>query len=72
MAIQFLAPARATDLIGVGRVLRRGKRCQLRRRRRHPGRRSGGEGDRHLQGGLSQLLGVMTARPWILPSCRRW
>jgi uncharacterized protein (TIGR00369 family) len=25
MAMQFLAPARATDLIGVGRVLRRGK-----------------------------------------------
>ena len=25
MAIQFLAPARATDLIGVGRVLRSGK-----------------------------------------------
>ena len=25
MAIQFLAPARASDLIGVGRVLRRGK-----------------------------------------------
>jgi len=25
MAIQFLAPARATDLIGVGRVLRQGK-----------------------------------------------
>jgi uncharacterized protein (TIGR00369 family) len=25
MAVQFLAPARATDLIGVGRVLRRGK-----------------------------------------------
>jgi uncharacterized protein (TIGR00369 family) len=25
MAIQFLAPARATDLIGVGRVLRRGR-----------------------------------------------
>src|SRR5690349_18642546 len=25
MAIQFLAPARATDLIAVGRVLRRGK-----------------------------------------------
>src|SRR3954447_14417900 len=25
MAIQFLAPARATELIGVGRVLRRGK-----------------------------------------------
>jgi uncharacterized protein (TIGR00369 family) len=25
MALQFLAPARATDLIGVGRVLRRGK-----------------------------------------------
>lgn len=25
MAIQFLAPARGTDLIGVGRVLRRGK-----------------------------------------------
>jgi uncharacterized protein (TIGR00369 family) len=24
-AVQFLAPARATDLIGVGRVLRRGK-----------------------------------------------
>ncbi|BDX30900.1 thioesterase [Mycobacterium antarcticum] len=25
MALQYLAPARATDLIGVGRVLRRGK-----------------------------------------------
>ncbi len=25
MAMQFLAPARATDLIGVGRVLRRGR-----------------------------------------------
>ncbi|GFG51517.1 hypothetical protein MAGR_29580 [Mycolicibacterium agri] len=25
MAMQFLAPARSTDLIGVGRVLRRGK-----------------------------------------------
>jgi uncharacterized protein (TIGR00369 family) len=25
MAIQFLAPARATDLIGVGKVLRQGK-----------------------------------------------
>src|SRR3954452_1975275 len=25
LAMQFLAPARATDLIGVGRVLRRGK-----------------------------------------------
>jgi uncharacterized protein (TIGR00369 family) len=25
MAVQFLAPARATDLIGVGRVLRQGK-----------------------------------------------
>ena len=25
MAVQFLAPARATDLIGVGRVLRRGR-----------------------------------------------
>ena len=25
MAMQFLAPARATDLVGVGRVLRRGK-----------------------------------------------
>ena len=25
MSMQFLAPARATDLIGVGRVLRRGK-----------------------------------------------
>lgn len=25
MAVQFLAPAQATDLIGVGRVLRRGK-----------------------------------------------
>jgi uncharacterized protein (TIGR00369 family) len=25
MAVQFLAPARATDLIGLGRVLRRGK-----------------------------------------------
>jgi len=25
MAMQFLSPARATDLIGVGRVLRRGK-----------------------------------------------
>jgi uncharacterized protein (TIGR00369 family) len=25
MALQFLSPARATDLIGVGRVLRRGK-----------------------------------------------
>jgi uncharacterized protein (TIGR00369 family) len=25
MAVQFLAPARTTDLIGVGRVLRRGK-----------------------------------------------
>ena len=25
MAVQFFAPARATDLIGVGRVLRRGK-----------------------------------------------
>ncbi|WP_272937674.1 hotdog domain-containing protein, partial [Mycolicibacterium moriokaense] len=25
MSIQFLAPARATDLIAVGRVLRRGK-----------------------------------------------
>lgn len=25
MSVQFLAPARATDLIGVGRVLRRGK-----------------------------------------------
>jgi acyl-coenzyme A thioesterase PaaI-like protein len=25
MALQYLAPARATDLIGVGRVLRAGK-----------------------------------------------
>ena len=25
MAVQFLAPARATDLIGIGRVLRQGK-----------------------------------------------
>jgi acyl-coenzyme A thioesterase PaaI-like protein len=25
MAMQFLAPARATDLIGLGRVLRRGR-----------------------------------------------
>jgi acyl-coenzyme A thioesterase PaaI-like protein len=25
MAMQYLSPARATDLVGVGRVLRRGK-----------------------------------------------
>src|SRR3978361_300792 len=41
MAVQFLAPARATDLIGVGRVLRQGQDAgQLRRGRRHPGRRT--------------------------------
>ena len=45
---------------------------ELRCRRRHPRRRSSREGHRYIQGGLSQLLGVMTARPWILPSCSRW
>ena len=52
MAIQFLAPARASDLIGVGRVLRRGKTlvsCEV--DVSLPGRRTGRQGDRHLQGG---------------------
>jgi hypothetical protein len=31
----------------------------------------GRQSDRHLQSGLSQSPGVMTARPWILPSCNR-
>jgi hypothetical protein len=31
----------------------------------------GRQSDRHLQSGLSQSPGVITARPWILPSCNR-
>ena len=72
MAIAVPRAGAATDLIGVGRVLRRGKtlvNCDV--DVVTAGRRSGREGDRHLQGGLSQLLGVMTARPWILPSCKQ-
>ncbi len=54
MSMQFLAPARATDLIAIGRVLRRGKTLvNVRRRRRHAGRRGGREGDRDLQSGLT-------------------
>jgi uncharacterized protein (TIGR00369 family) len=72
MSIQFLAPARATDLIAIGRVLRRGKtlvNCDV--DVSNAGWRSRREGDRHLQGGLSTSSGVMTARPRILLSCNR-
>ena len=72
MSMQFLAPARATDLIGRRPGVTTGQDAgERRRRRRHAGRRGGRQGDRVLQGGMSQPFGVMTARPWILPSCKR-
>lgn len=57
MALDLTAPARATDVIGVGRVLRRGRSlvncgAEIVRDRRRAGQ-APGEGARHLQGRLS-------------------
>ena len=59
LSMQFLAPARATDLIGVGRVLRRGKtlvNCDV--DIVTPDGEAGREGDRHLQSRLRRQLMV--------------
>ena len=63
MAMQFLAPARATDLIAIGRVLRRGKtlvNCDV--DVVTPDGERGREGDRDLQGRLSGLTPAPSAR----------
>ena len=71
MAMQFLAPARATDLIAIGRVLRRGKThvnidvdvvTSGRRRRR--------EGDRDLQNGVSRVFRLTDERGVTRPQRR--
>lgn len=66
MALDFMAPARATDVIGVGRVLRRGLVAgQLRSRDRRPGGHIDRQGDRHIQGRLrvAERAAVAKIRP---------
>ena len=70
MSMQFLAPARATDLIGVGRVLRRGKtlvNCDV--DVVTPDGEAVAKAIATYKVGLNaQSLGLMTTQPWILPS----
>ena len=64
MSLQFLTPARATDLIAIGRVLRRGKTLANRDVDVvTPDGEAVAKAIATYKGTASQSFGVMTARP---------